>query len=143
MPNIHHRYPNDHRLCRVLGIALLYICLSSNEDVLCPDALRDRVKDAYAALGIEEEEPIAKIELRVYRMPNGTFGISDAVPTEEGLAGPQGPGAPMTIETGQTILVRMDAVNGRMTQYNTNVMNGPSKSRAENRKLCRIMNNNL
>jgi len=81
VPNIHHRYPNDHRLCRVLGIALLYICLSSNEDVLCPAALRGRVKDAYAALGIEEEEPIAKIELHVYRMPNGTFGISDAVPT--------------------------------------------------------------
>ena len=143
VPNIHHRYPNDHRLCRVLGIALLYICLSSNEDVLCPDALRDRVKDAYAALGIEEEEPIAKIELHVYRMPNGTFGISDAVPTEEGLAGPRGPGAPMTIEMGQTILVRMDAMDGHITQYNLNVMNGLSESRAENRKLCRVINNNL
>ena len=25
VPNIHHRYPDNHRVCRVLGIALLYI----------------------------------------------------------------------------------------------------------------------
>ena len=105
VPNIHRRYPDDHRLCRLLGIALLYFCLSSNEDVLCPGALRERVKDAYAALGTEEEEPIVKIELHVYRMPNGTFGIFDAVPTEDSAGGPRGPGAPMTVEMGQIIIV--------------------------------------
>ena len=44
---------------------------------------------------------------------------------------------------GQTILVRMDAVEGHIAQYNLNVMNGLSESRAENRKLCRVINNNL
>ena len=81
-------------------LALRYsiFALSSNEDVLCPDALRDRVKDAYGALGIEEEEPILKTELYVYSMPNGTFDISDAVSTEDLAAGPRGPGAPMLVD---------------------------------------------
>ena len=103
--------PDDHRLCRVLGIALLYICLSSNDDVLCPDALRERVKDAYVALSTEEEEPIVKIELHVYRMPKGTFGISDAVSTEDLGEGLQGPGAPVTVKIGQTFFVQMDAID--------------------------------
>ena len=143
VPNIRRRYPNDHRLCRVLGIALLYICMSSNEDVVLPDALCSRVKDAYAALGMDEEEPIVKIELHVYRMPNGTFGISDAVPTEDSPGGPRGPGAPMTAEMGQTILVHLNGVSNQLTQNNMNMMNGLSECRAENRKLSRIINNNV
>merc|ERR1712086_466612 len=108
VPHIRQRYPNDDRLCKVLGLSLLYICLSSNKEVYFPDTLRHRVKAAYAALGLGEEEPVEKVELHVYRTGNGTFGISDVVPTgTDPAAGPQGPGAPMTAEMGQTILVRL------------------------------------
>jgi hypothetical protein len=143
VPNVHRRYPSDDRLCRVLALSLLYICLRSNEDIIIPDALCNRVKAAYAALGLEEEEPVEKVQLHVYRMPNGTFGISDTVPTGDTTGGPQGPGAPMTAEMGQTILVRLGAVETQLVRINLNVMNGQSEGRAENRKLMRITNNNM
>ena len=84
VPNIRRRYPNDARLCRVLALALLYICLQHNEDIYVPPPLRSTVRDAYAALGIDEEEPIQKVPLHVYRGPNGVFGIGDAVDTGAG-----------------------------------------------------------
>ena len=110
VPHIRRRYPVDDRLCRVLGYALLYICLSSNEKVVIPAALCNRVKAAYAELGLDEDQPVEKVALHVYRLPNGTFGINDVVPTETEAAGPQRPGAPMAVEMGQTILVRLGLV---------------------------------
>ena len=101
------------------------------------------MKAAYAALGLDEVEPVEKVQLHVYRMPNGTFGISDTVPTGDSTAGPQGPGAPMTAEMGQTILVRIGAVEQQLVRSNLNVMNGHSESRAENRRLWRVTNNNV
>ena len=94
-------------------------------------------------LGLDEVEPVEKVQLHVYRMPNGTFGISDTVPTGDSTAGPQGPGAPMTSEMGQTILVRIGAVEQQLVRSNLNVMNGVSESRAENRRLWRVTNNNV
>ena len=123
VPNIRRKYPRDDRLCRVLGHALLYICLSSNEEVLAPPPLRDRVKAAYAALGLDEEQPLEKFTLDVYRMPNGTFGIRDAVPTGTDLAtGQQRPSAPMTAEMGQTLLVQMNQAKQDQSQMNLNLM---------------------
>ena len=84
---------------------------TDNEEVLIPVPLRDRVKAAYAALGLDEEQPLEKVALHVYRMPNGTFGINDVVPTEtDPAARQQPPGAPMSVEMGQTILIRVNAV---------------------------------
>ena len=144
VPNIRRKYPRDDRLCRVLGHALLYICLSSNEEVLISSPLRNRVKAAYAALGLDEEQPLEKVALHLYRMPNGTFGISDVVPTGTDLAaGQQRPGAPMTAEMGQTFLVQMNQMKTDQSQMNLNLMQAIGESRAENRKLARIVNNNI
>ena len=67
VPNIYRRYPNDIRLCRVLGLSLLYICLSDDDAVYVPDNLRERVRLAYTALGLNEAQPIEKVPLHVYR----------------------------------------------------------------------------
>ena len=144
VPNLCRRYPSDGRLCRVLGEALLYICLSSNEEVLIPAPLRDRVKAAYAALGLDEEQPLEKVALHVYRMPNGTFGISDVVPNEtDQAAGPQRPGAPMTLEMGQTILIQVSSVKQDQVNMNLNLMQAINEGRAETRHLARVINNNV
>ena len=87
VPNVRRRYPHDERLRQVFALPLLYICLGSNEDIIIPDALRHRVKAAYGALGLEEEELVKKVTLHVYWIPNGTFGISDTVPTGDGTEG--------------------------------------------------------
>ena len=144
VPHIRARYSRDDKLCQVLGLSLLYICLSSNEQVIIPEALSNRVKGAYAALGLDEDQPVEKVELHVYRMPNGTFGISDVVPTETtAAAGPQQTGGPMTAEMGQTLLVRMNALEQAQIQMNLNLMSAISESRAENRAQLRIVNNNV
>ena len=49
----------------------------------------------------------------------------------------------MTSEMGQTILVRIGAVEQQLVRSNLNVMNGHSESRAENRRLWRVTNNNV
>jgi len=95
-----------------MALSLLYICLRHNEEIFVPAPLRKRVKDAYAALGLAIEEPIAKVTLHVYRGPNGVFGIGDAVSTEtSGVVTAGGEGvAGMGNEVGQTILVHMNAL---------------------------------
>ena len=75
-----------------------------------PAPLCNRVKDAYAALGLVVEEPIAKVTLHVYQGPNGVFGIGDAVSTEtSGVVTAGGKvGTGMGNEVGQAILVHMN-----------------------------------
>ena len=58
VPNVRHQYPSDNRLCRVLVLSLLYICLRSNEEVIIPDTFYNWVNADYAALGLEEKEPV-------------------------------------------------------------------------------------
>ena len=39
VPNMRRRFCNDSRLCKVMALSLLYICLSSNAEVYVPEAL--------------------------------------------------------------------------------------------------------
>ena len=50
----------------MFGLSLLYICLQTNNDIFVPPYVRERVKTGYAALGIDEEEPVEKVLLNVY-----------------------------------------------------------------------------
>ena len=143
VPNVRCQYPSNDRLCRVLVLSLLYICLRNNEDVIIQDALCNQVKAVYAAFGLEEEEPVKVVQLHVYRLPNGTFDISNMVPTRDPTAGPQGPGALITAKMGQTLLVRVGAVKQQLVQINLDVMNEQSKGRAETQKLWRVTDNNM
>ena len=36
VPTIRRRFWNDSRLCQVMGLVLLYICVGDNEDVFVP-----------------------------------------------------------------------------------------------------------
>ena len=67
VPTIRRRFWNDSRLYQVMGLALLYVCLGDNEDVFVPTQVKDRVRAAYAQLGLEEAQPIKKVQLHVYR----------------------------------------------------------------------------
>ena len=99
-------------------LLLLYICLQHNEEMFVSASLCNRVKDAYAALGLVVEEPIAKVTLHVYQGPNGLFGIGDAVSTETSgvvTAGSEGV-AGMGNKVGQTILVHMNILKQAHTQ---------------------------
>ena len=66
VPNITCRFPRDRPLCRILGLALLYICLGENEEVFVPPLLRAQVRQNYVALGLKGYMPVEKIPLHVY-----------------------------------------------------------------------------
>lgn len=57
VPNIRRRFWNNNRLCRILCLLLIYICLAHNEEVFVPGELRNA---AYAELGLDEGRPIKK-----------------------------------------------------------------------------------
>ena len=47
-PNIRGRYPSDTRLCKVLGMAMLWCALDSKAgEQYMPQAMRDRITQAY------------------------------------------------------------------------------------------------
>ena len=72
-------------------------------------APQQRQGGLYAELGLDEEQPLEKVALHVYRMPNGTFRINDMVPTRtDFVAGQQRPSAPMTAEMGHTLLIQIN-----------------------------------
>ena len=147
VPHIRARYPNDARLCSVLALPLLFICLRSDDSVHVPDVLRNHVRSKYSLLGLNEEQPVEKIALHVYRGPNGTFGIDDCVGVGTGAEGAvEGAlrgGGPMTAEMGQTILVRMHALETSQMQGQMNVLATVSEFRNYCTSQFRLLNNNI
>jgi hypothetical protein len=89
---------------------------------LCLPPLCNRVKDAYAALGLAMEEFIEKVPLHVYQGLNGVFGIVDVVSTETtGAVIARGEGmVEMGNEVGQTIIVCIIVLKHAHTQSQLN-----------------------
>ena len=102
-----------------MGLALLYVCIGNNEDVVVPTQLRDRVRAAYAQLGLEEAQPIKKIQLHVYRN-NGILMI-DALNDDVGTTGAVAAGGQMSNETAQTILIRLNHLERTQVQAQVNI----------------------
>ena len=95
VPTIRRRFRNDSRLCQVIGLALLYICVGDNEDVFVPTQVKDRVRAAYAQLGLEEAQPIKKVQLHVYR--NNVILMIDASNDDVGSSGAAAAGGTMNL----------------------------------------------
>jgi hypothetical protein len=103
-------------------LSLLYICIQHNEEIFVPVPLCNRVKDAYAALGLAMKESIENVPLHVYQGPNGVFRIGDVASTEttgaviargEGVVG-------MGNEVRQTIIVCIIVLKHAHTQSQLN-----------------------
>ena len=145
VPAIRRRFPNDSRLCTVLALALLYICLGDNEVVFVPPEVKSRVRAAYAQLGLEEAQPIKKVPLHVYRN-NGVLMIDalDEDGSPSGGAGPGGGGGSrMSNEMGQTLLVRMNQVERTQAQTQVQFMGGMADLRTYCGGQFRLLNNNI
>jgi len=71
-----------------LADALLYICLKSiNESdttaISVPSHIRDRVAASYNSLGLDDDQPVKKVPLHVYRV-NETLQIDKVVTVTDG-----------------------------------------------------------
>ena len=147
VPHVRRRFRNDSRLCRVLGLSLLYICTGDNADVYVPPELRARVRRALAELGLDTDQPIKKVPLVVYRV-EGVLNIDALVggdaPGSGGNAGGGGDGIHgISKELVQTHLVRIN----RLEQSNVQNQVGTSAAISELRgylgNQLKIVNNNV
>ena len=87
IPCIRARFSNDSRLCRVLGLALLFGCLDEEIAPELPLHVEARVWNAWEALQLRAEganiNPVHRVPLHVYRI-NDTLCIDPVVLREEG-----------------------------------------------------------
>jgi hypothetical protein len=97
VPNIAKRFPDDHLLIQNLGLAILWLAHDGEaaEDLAMPDIIRNRAKEAYTNLAINNKpsQPVEKINLHVYRHDEETIIeeiFREEVPTDsEEQAPPQ------------------------------------------------------
>jgi len=141
VPSIRRRFWNDSRLCIVMGVALLYICMGDNEDVFVPTELKDRVRAAYAQLGLEEAQPIKKVQLRIYRN-NGVLVI-DALNDDVGSSGVVVAGEMMSNETATTIVARLERLERIQLETQVQFTSLLSDLRTFCGSQFRLLNNNI
>jgi len=105
VPSIRLRFENDNRLCKILGLSLLYAALTEGENqVLVPESIRRRIKSAYDRLGQEEVQPVRKIPLIVTRKDD-SVEINEYVEIGENFRMDQISGGVASLEYFQSILI--------------------------------------
>jgi hypothetical protein len=68
-PNIRARFPNDSRLCKVLGMAMLWCAMDAEAgEAFMSQGMRDRITQAYIPTHADIAQPITKVPLNVYRI---------------------------------------------------------------------------
>jgi hypothetical protein len=86
VPNMRAAYPTDNKLCRNLGLALLYTVMDDDlsESMQVPMAISARVKAAYIASNQTiDDNPVEKIQLTIYRVED-TLMVDDMIASGEG-----------------------------------------------------------
>ncbi len=68
MPTIAIKFQSDKKLCRNLGLALLYACMSDSTDIAVPKNICSPVCSAYSSLELGETLPVTKNPLLIYRI---------------------------------------------------------------------------
>jgi hypothetical protein len=115
LPNIRNKFRNDTKLCCVLALSLLYACMK--DDIMVTEGIRIRVKDAHSKLGFDEDQPVKKIPLHVYRIEDRL--MIDPIGGEMGAVGAAAGVGPitLTLEMGQSIMLRLNRLDQRMSQF--------------------------
>lgn len=152
VPNITRRFGNDRGLCKVLALPLLYICLSENEDVYVPSALRDRVRGAYNVLNLDIQQPIRKVPLVVHRI-DGLMHIDpvrldgdeggDTTVTATSTTGAVGGGRGVSNELVQSFMVRVNRLEHQQSQHHAGTSNQLTEMRSFIGSQFRRVNRNV
>ena len=144
VPHIRARFPGDFRLCNVLGKALLFACLSDDERIFVPGELRERVRAAYNALGLEETQPVEKVPLHIYRVRDllmiDPIGEGDLV---SGGGGAGVAGGAALAEAVQTMMVRSSRAEIEGNQRHAATQQQLHEMRNHFDRQFKTLNNNI
>jgi hypothetical protein len=91
------------------------------DDIMVPEGVRIRVKDAYSNLGFDEDQSVKKIPLHAYRIEDRL--MIDPIGGEMGVVGAAAGVGPitLTLEMGQSIMLRLNRSDQRMSQFQAQV----------------------
>jgi hypothetical protein len=159
VPNIRAKYGRS--FAAVLGKAVLYICLKEqdtqrrDEYVPVPHEMQERVRAAYAELGLEESQPVLKVPLHIYRINEmlqidevagsvavGTAGgnaLTAVQDTNNAVAVGHGLGN----EVLQSLVIRMNRMEQVQAQSQQTMLNAFSEMQTQQRRQYQILNNNI
>ena len=164
IPNIRRRYSNDTKLCRVLGTALLYACISDDPNIYIPRNIRSRVRSAYNSLGLDESQPVMKVPLIVYRDqdqlriepiadPGQGVAAGNSNNNGEGAAIINGTTAAATATYGTTpaanaqaiqlMSIRQTRLENQLGQVHVSLQASIGESRSHADHQFRMLNNNI
>ena len=158
VPNIARRFATDRRFIRVMALPLLFICMSEIERVHVPPAIRQRVRDAYSALGVEVEQPVRKIPLLIDRGMGGVLRIDPVdLPPDEPAPGMPVTEAPaqgvvasgvrrrarMANDVSESLLVRMNRLENSFSQSTVSTATQLTEMRCHMTSQFRVVNANL
>lgn len=119
VPNIHNRYPHDYNLCKLFSLTVLFAAMDESIDV--PSDIRERVTAAYAALGMNETQPVVKVPLYVYRIEDRLMIDEILQDNDETTGGNNTTGAIVNqlsagIMSHQALLVKLDRMERQMNE---------------------------
>ena len=111
---------------------------------LTSTTLRDRVRSACTALGLNEQHPIAKVPLHVY-CNKEVLDINSLVDDQPGEGGRPvaTAGGNMTNDTAQTILIRLNRIDQNLINSDVNINTQLSDIRNWTHGQFRVLNNNI
>ena len=157
-PNIRRRYPNDSRMCKVLGMAMLWCALDQEAgEKYMPQAMRDRITQAYIPTHPDIQQPISKVPLNIYRIQD-TLMIDEIPELDDGNGGAAAVGAPVGAPAGvpagaagatangqysAAVLVNVQRLQQQQAQNHQQLSDSIASLRTWSRDQFRTINNNI
>ena len=146
-PNIRRRYPNDSRLCRILGRAMLFAAMDPEiGESLMSQAMRDRITQAYLPTHPGIQQPVERIPLAIYRIQD-TLMI-DKIQQQPQQNGGDRDGHAVSVaapnnQNWQSMLVNLQRIQQEQAQHHQQAMNSIAGLRLWCRDQFRTVNNNI
>ena len=161
VPHIAKRFADDEAFVSMMGICMLWLALDDEaaDDLALPKDIKNRVRDAYSALAINNklEQPAEKIPLHVYRHGEDTV-IEEILPTRGALQEQQQPqgtnvaedlarlpvaGAAAQQHVLQTLVIQVRNVQQQLVDLQQQQNQNDQWNRAWLEGKLRIINNNI
>ena len=147
-PNIRRRFPNDSRLCRVLGRAILFAAMDVElGERMLSQGMRDRITQAYIPTHPNVAQPIDRVPLTIYRIQDtlmiDKIRAEPRADNNDGARAAQPVQATPNNQNWQTVLVNLQRIQQEEAQRHQQTMNSIASLQRWCRDQFRTVNNNI